>query len=417
MSNGTNEYSLAEHHSNTMQSRSLVPRVNAGPIPPSAQIAFRQRSRENSVDGKPVVRQLARALTRLPRERKDWLRKTLWPHKNKRRVRLQRVGGDRGTNGRAYVIDSATTVDGVTRRMKSVVHNECRRASEATSRFYDNDAQYKRTCEALERLDGRYDTCPNLFSRHSNSRRERGGDGNGDDYKNKAMVHGSKVHMDVYHIIRHALHESQLHKCQQGVARNFRIDPCAHACVMGMLTKGLYPFSSEWPVFSVEGTGIATAVDALAFDRRKNFAPALIEIKTGSASKAMDLRVANSRDISGFGMVAAAIQVALTRELMLSCYKDAFAAETRLNAYVVYARTWGVVKIDVPYRMLSRAQVQQLLKVMLHQGTTMRQSLPTHKNHQSHLTANNKPRRRTPKQYTVGFDSTANVVAATSSAT
>lgn len=383
------------------------------PPPPSALVPFQKAYHgsnygNRTTDGDAVVRKLAQALRTIPKERVRWLKTHLWSHANKRRVRLQRVGGERGNNGRAYVIDRHTAVDGITRRMKNVVHNECKRASEKVARFYADDQEYSSARSALAQFDERYATCTNLFSRRRQGRQNGGGS---DNAKNSAMAHGSKVHVDVYHIIRHALHVSGIHRSRRRLAEQFRVDPCAHACVMGLISKGLYPFSAEWPVFSTEGTGIATAVDALAFDRRNSFGVTLVELKTGSADKAMDMRVMTSRDISGYGMVAAALQVALSRELMLKCYVSAFVEHevaTALGAVVVYARSWGIVCVDVSYDTLSRVDTLKLLKVLLHHGgTTLRQSLPAHKNEQSHVTAKNKPRRRAPKLYRIGYENTA----------
>lgn len=372
-------------------SHSFIEKPNVRETAPRPHVDFqRRRSRECTIDGTATVSALVKALHRVPKERLAWMKDTLWTHANKRRVRLQRVGGERGTNGRAYVIDRATTVDGITRRMKTVVHDLCRQNSERIALCFASDEDAKRVRSQLATKDRNCrKPCPNLSA--------RGGK------QCNPMAHGSAVHANVYHIIRHALHRTNLHRPKRPLTRSFRIDMCAHACVLGMIQNGLYPFSSEWPAFTTDGTGLATAADVLAFDARCDFAPTVVELKTGSVERATDMRIGGSRDIAGNGLVAAAIQVALTRQMMFSCFKGAFVPHDT-GARVVYARSWGVVAFDINDDLITTKQAEELLRVLLTHGKTQRRHLSDYKNHQSFLTSNNKPRKRLPKQYTVGFD-------------
>lgn len=372
-------------------SRNFVQRPNVYQTIPRPQVEFQQRSRRrgtHTIDGAPAVTALVKALHRVPKEKLAWMQQTLWTHNNKKRVRLQRVGGERGTNGRAYVIDRSTTVDGITRRMKSVVHDVCRQNGERMATLLANDGDAKRVRSQLVAKDKNCSRpCPNLA---------RG-------KRCNPMAHGSAVHANVYHIIRHALHRTGLHRPNSPLSRSLRVDTCAHACIIGMIKNGLYPFSSEWPAFTTEGTGLATAADVLAFDAHRGFMPTVIELKTGSADRATDMRIGGSRDIAGNGLVAAIVQVALTRQIAFSCYKDVFSVENT-SARVVYARSWGIVSFEVSEDVMSVAQAEELLRVFLTHGKTLRRGLSQYKNHQSFLTSNNKPRKRVPKRYKAGFD-------------
>lgn len=387
-------------------SSSFINRPKADDMGVRVRAGFHQRN-DRYVNGDKAVNALVKALARVPERHKRWMREQLFVHNNKKRVRLQRVGGKKGNTGRAYVIDS-TAVDGITRRMQNIVDDECRRCADDVAEFFQNSIECRRTRHRIEECEDGEKPCPVLSSR-------KGCD---------PMRHGSAVHDQVYHIVRRALIKSKLYRTRQAVARNFKVDVCAQACVLGLVKNGLYPFSAEWPVFTARGTGLATAADLLAFDARAQhapagdgskqhvptFAPVFVEIKTGNAMRATDMRIAKNRDMAGFGLVAATLQVALTRQLAFECYKP--AAKSRESIFdrattrsaVVYARSWGVAIFNVHDDMLGKDRVARVLDIMLTKGETLRKNLRAEKNHQSFLTSHGTRRKRKPKIYRTGFE-------------
>lgn len=336
------------------------------------------------VCGWRAVRLMASALRRLPKERRRWIVE-LWAHPNKKRVRLQRVGGS-NSRGRGYVIDDRTIVDGITRRMNDLKCDASSQIAVDIARFYKNDRRFAESRRNAELMDKRNTGCKNL--RHTRD----------------PMKHGSKVHTQVYHAVRYAIQMSGMYKNKRPLPKKFNIDPCTNSCIIGMLRSGLYPFSSEWPVFSARGTGIATSADILAIDVKSDYEPVFVEIKTGSATKAMDACSEKSwQSVGGNGCVSAVVQVALTRSIGLECYSNVFSSE-KSSACVIFARPWGIVRIEVTDDAMCETQCAKLCSIMLARNSTLRSSLSSNANTQAHMTTARTPRKRAPKTYKVGFE-------------
>jgi hypothetical protein len=337
------------------------------------------------VCGWKAVRLMASALKRLPKERRKWIA-SLWTHPHKKRVRLQRVGGSQ-SRGRGFVIDDRTIVDGITRRMGDLKCDASAQIAVDIASFYKKDARFLKSRKNAAAMDKKHSGCKNL-SRSRNP-----------------MRHGSKVHVQIYHAVRYAVKISGLHRSKQPLPKKFNVDPCTSSCLIGMIKSGLYPFSSEWPVFTTQGTGIATSADILAIDTKCEYEPVFVEIKTGSATKAMDACIKKSwQTIGNNGCVSAVAQVALTRSIALECYSNVFSS-TRSSACVVFARPWGIVRVEVPDEDECERLVGRLSRLILFRGKSLRANLSSNSNTQAHMTAANKPRKRKPKTYKVGFDS------------
>jgi hypothetical protein len=330
---------------------------------------------------------MASALRRLPKERIKWMRE-LWAHPHKKRVRLQRVGGA-NSGGRGYVIDDHTIVDGITRRMDDLKCDESVAIATEIADFYKRDATYIQSKKNAMQMDKSKGACHCLKRGHN------------------PMKHGSKVHNQVYHAVRYAVHISGAHRTKRPLPKKFSIDPCANSCLIGMVKSGLFPFSSEWPMFTTTGTGIATSVDILALDSRNSYEPVFVEIKTGSVTKAMDTCISKSwQTIGKNGFVSAAAQVVLTKKIAVQCYSRLFS-DGNSSACVIFARPWGIVRIEIPDGAIPASRVADLLQIMLDRKNTLRSKLSTNANTQAHMTTSNTPRKRPPKVYEAGFEAKA----------
>lgn len=353
----------------------------------SAKQSHRYGNKKPSGDvcGWRAVRLMAKALGRLPKARKKWITK-LWSHPHKKRVRLQRVGGTQ-SRGRGFVIDDHTIVDGITRRMSDLRCDASARIAVDIANFYKKDARFLASRKSAEAMDKRNSGCRNL----KNTR--------------NPMKHGSKVHVQVYHAVRYAVKLSGLHKTKRPLPKKFAVDPCTNSCLIGMLKTGLYPFSSEWPVFTARGTGIATSADVMAIDTKNEYEPVFVEIKTGSATKAMDACIEKSwQTIGNNGCISAIAQVALTRHIGIECYSTVFAG-MQVSACVVFARPWGIVRVELPDEAVCDRLVQRLCSIILSRNGSLRSKLSSNSNTQAHMTTANKPRKRPPKTYKAGFNS------------
>lgn len=335
-----------------------------------------------SVSGIAAVQLLSKALAGMPSDKIDFIRE-VWNHPNHKRIHLQKVGGST-SKGRGFVIDNRVIVDGLTRRMQRLDCDESAEIISSIARYYREDEWCASVSEKSQELDKKCKKCSNLR-------------------KMDPMQHGSSVHVQLYNAVRYALHLSGLHRTKRKLPAKFDVDVCTNECLLAMVRSGLYAFTSEWQVFSTQGTGIATAVDLVALDAKNGYRPVVIEIKTGSAVKAMSGCRYNT--LGKFGLTCAAVQTALTKALMAQCYSRLFQHGTT-GACILYCRPWGVIRIEVDDDVVSKEDSAALLKVLLRREKSLRSGLSRDNNSQSHLTSKGKPRKRTPREYEVGFEKT-----------
>jgi len=351
----------------------------------------RPRSRSSApsrVNGWPAVHRLASMLKSVPKEKQDVIRK-LWRHVNKKRIRLERLGGQNRHSGRGFVIDGHTVVDGLTKRMEDLLSDYSPYTCTGKLRFMKaplalllSDESIQQSLKTCQKNDKAFPSCKEI--------------------RGNPMQHGSKVHNEVYNAVRHAIRIAKIYTDNRPLPRNFDVDVCTNACLLSMVKFGLAPFSSEWPAFYEKDTGCATAADILALDVNDHFKMTIVELKTGSVVQAM--RTPREGQAQWNGMLSAVIQNVTTAAMCRVCYGPEFFSWSDTTSCVIYARPWGCVKIEIPPALWSPAIAGRLCRILAERKRgSLRETIPEKNNQQSFNTSKGKKRIRAPKTFEVGF--------------
>lgn len=349
----------------------------------------KRKSPCTKVDGWPAVHSLASLLKQIPKPHRRKIME-LWKHSNKKRIRLERLGGEARRAGRGFVIDNTTVVDGLTKRMDDLLKNYDPCALRGDMAFMRTPMESLMHNSSVNRALGGALACDDKGPK---CRAIRG----------DPMKHGSRVHGEVYSAVRHAIRLAKLHRDKIPPPKHFDVDPCTRAVLLSMAQAGLAPFTSEWPAFFSGGSGCATAADVLAIDTRAGYKMTVVELKTGSVVKAMSMPKPGEARWSG--MLCAAIQSIATTAMCRDCYGDVLFDAARTNSCILYARPWGCVRIDIPRPLMARPVAHGLLALLAdRRGGALRKSLSSRHNEQAHRTTKGTARKRRPKQYKVGFD-------------
>ncbi len=351
------------------------------------QIIFDQKH----INGYKYVKFVAQKLKELPKEVQTKI-KLLWSHPNKKRVRLERLGGQ-SSGGRGFVVDGMTVLDGLTRRiedwMKNTTMNPVMR--EYIDAFI-NGQEYKDTIRDIQQID-KQKKCKCRYMKTM-----------------APMDHGKQVHRNMYDLIRYAIKMSGLCSDKRKMPKLFNIDICAAKCVMTLMKKNLIPFTSEWPAFNTEGTGCATAIDIIAVDAGNEYQFVNIELKSGNAAKALTPNIALPTAMIICNAAAiAGIQVMITMLMMNRCYGNThftinpesdFSSQMKL----IYVRSWGAVILKIPPCICFREPAVQIMNAIVNRGGgSLRANLATNVNTQAFKTTKGTKRKKAPKTYKIGF--------------
>ena len=346
------------------------------------------------------VRLLAKKLKSIPDETKNKI-KELWLNPQKKRIRLQNLGADK-QKSKGFVIDNNNVVDGLTRRINDWLENQVEKDKKVEPyliEFFKTFVDHNDIKELVSKLAAhdkeKRCRCYNLKVK-----------------KMDPMTHGSKVHQEVYNAVRYALKLSGLSETKRKIPQKFNIDECTKSCLLKLLNSKLIPFTAEWPVFTSDGTGCATAFDLVCIDFNKNYEFKVIELKTGNVVKALKANKYISNHHIPYNQASvAAIQLLLTIYIGKQCYGNKYfnivddsEGECSFSNFcnIMYIKSWGSILLNIPKVICQNDKIEHLFRSIIFRRESLRDNLPNHKNAQSLLTSKGTVRKRR-KQLTVGF--------------
>ncbi len=344
---------------------------------------------------------MAKHMMEFPDDVKAKIRE-LWKHTNKKRIRLQNLGGD-GSKSKGFVIDNSTVVDGLTRRIDDWLQERLEKKDEIDDfivqffKTFIDDPAYKTIIAHIQAMDKQKKCkCMNLKYKKMNP-----------------MEHGSKVHYEVYNAVRYALKLSGLSPTKRDNPKQFHIDQCTKSCLLSLIKTQLIPFTAEWPVFVTEGTGCATALDLICIDMKNGYSIKTIELKTGNVVKAMKPSGYISKHHIEYSQTSiAAIQLLLSTFMGNRCYGNKFfpivqeiepGFDFSQFCNIVYIKSWGSIILNVPKIICDYEKLEKLYNdVIFRSSGSLRESIGVKPNTQSKMTVKGTPRKNC-KVLKVGF--------------
>jgi len=353
------------------------------------------------INGLIYVNILAKKMKTFPDDAKSKIKK-LWSHSQKKRIRLQNLGGE-SSKSKGFVIDNNNVVDGLTRRIDDWIQNELEKKKhldpfiiEFFNTFIEHES-YKNIVEEIAAMDKKNKCkCANLRQK-----------------KMSPMAHGSKVHQEIYDSVRYALKLSGLSDTKRPVPKRFHIDQCTKSCLLSLIKTELIPFTAEWPVFTNEGTGCATALDLICLDAKNNFCIKTIELKTGNVVKALKgTGYISKHKISYSQASIAAIQLLLSTFIGNKCYGNKYFSIAKEHAgesdfsnicNIIYIKSWGSIVLNIPKNICIFENLQKLYEHIIFKSASLRDNLSLNHNTQSHLTTKGTKRKKC-KILKVGFN-------------
>jgi hypothetical protein len=350
------------------------------------------------INGFLYVNMIAEKIKKLPDEVKIKINE-LWTHKNKKRIRLQRLGGtDKRSKSKGYVIDNTTVVDGITRRIGDWIKNDIHTVRDIPPYVMDlfnafiEGEGYQSISKQVDEHDKQY-KC-----RCINAKRM------------EPMEHGDLVHKQLYTAIRYAVKRGELHDDKRSIPVSFIIDRCTKSAIISMLTVGLIPISSEFPVFSNVGTGSATAIDIICIDTKNDNKFRFIEVKTGNCGKKIKPMLSLADGTKYCQASIDSIQIMLTAYFGYQTYGDKFfPIETQKADFsdtigVCYTKSWGAFIMNVPSIVCNMDNVSDMTKRVLdRKDGSLRVKLGKNKNTPNSHTVKGTPKKRPVKDLKVGF--------------
>lgn len=350
------------------------------------------------INGYLYVNPLANKLKNLEDSTKALIRE-FYQHPNKRRIRLQNLGGKLSAKNKGFVIDNNTVVDGLTRRIKDWFEANIDNLDKLPQyildyfNFYILNQSYKDIINDIETQDKRQKI------RCNNTR------------VMDPMRHGSLVHQQMYNSVRYILKLSGIVQNKQKLPKKFSIDKCTKSCLVALIKSNLIPITSEWPCFVEDGTGCATAMDLICVDLNNDNKLKIIELKTGNAAKALKPSFISKGEFTYNRASMDSIQLLISAFFAYRCYGSKFFDITDENKFcgsmgLLYINSSYSVILDVPSIICNLENVTDLSKRILYreEGTSLRNDLTADHNTQSKLTITNKIRKRKPKTFKVGFN-------------
>jgi len=373
-------------------------RKNCSSIPGNSRYGKYGRSSHNKKflkqDAFPVIGLISKKINDFPLNTLIRL-KNIFSHENKRKIRLQRLNGEK-SNGRGFVIDTNYVVDGLTSRMKNTrklynpndidIENIYSRSDRA--RFFSEHDNNKNKINTLNKL---------ILKTISNKTEIRG------YLKNKkiavmektikcanhsklgAMNHGSVVHQELYKAVSYIIkisgvvvkmnalnnkktqndddvecntkRKTCLNQDKRKLPKRFEVDSCTMMALKFFLIKGLVPISSEWPAFTRQSPGCATAIDIIAIDTKNNYKLTVIEIKTGSIYWA--IQKPRAGEDQWLGVFISMWQLIISALLCRVCYGKLFDWND-IGFRLVHVRPWGCVPFEIPKEFLTPRFCQML---------------------------------------------------------
>lgn len=362
---------------------------------------FKQTDFSPSINGFLYVNLIAAEIKKLPDEVKMNIME-LWNHKNKKRIRLQRLGGtDKRSKSKGYVIDNTTVVDGITRRIGDWFSNDIHSVRDIPqyvmdlfNAFIDGEG-YRSISEKVDEHDKTY-RCRCVNAKRMNP-----------------MEHGDLVHKQIYTAVRYAVKRSELHDDKRSIPSSFTIDRCTKSALSALLRVGLIPISSEFPVFSDIGTGSATAIDIICIDTKNNNKFRFIEVKTGNCGKKIKpmLRLADGTQYCQASIDS--IQIMLTAFFGYLTYGDKFfPIESQKHDFsdtigVCYTKSWGALIMNVPNKICTLDNISDMAKRVLdRKDGSLRVHLGKNKNTPNTHTTKGTPKKKPVKDLKIGFNNT-----------
>lgn len=411
----------------------------------------KRKNRGNAKRGKinayPLVDALADKLNKLPNEKKEMLR-NLWSHDNKKKIRLAHLGGEK-SRGRGFVIDRNHLVDGLTTRMDQT--REIYDPRDIKLKYMDNGPNNLYDMIKREIYDN------SLVSNFKKNARMRLTNKNvkcAAQMNGNAMKHGSLIHQELYKAIFYIVKKSKIttlinnvggktenyiNEDKRKLPKSFLVDHCTISALKFFLTKSIIPISSEWPAFTREPPGCATAIDIIAIDYNNNHKLSVIEIKTGNFDWAIQLPRAG--ESQWMGVFISMWQLIMSALFCRMCYGKIFEW-TKTDMKLIYVRPWGCVMLNIPknfrspefcqliwditmnpvesfssvlsdkdkksprYMSIYNERIKNNKRIKSNRGVidkSLRSHLNSQINTESHMTTNGTTRKRKPKEYEVGF--------------
>ena len=367
----------------------------------ASDLRLGQTSSFTYINGLFYVDLMAKRMTKFPDDVKLKI-KELWAHPHKKRIRLQNLGGS-GPKTKGFVIDNSHAVDGLTRRIDDWLKNGMENKDKLDDylidffrTFIDHDS-YKTIITEIESMDKTHRCkCPNLKFKKMNP-----------------MEHGSKVHAEVYNAVRYALKTAGLCDTKRPIPQKFNIDQCTKSCLLSLIKTQLIPFTAEWPVFTTEGTGCATALDLICIDMKNGNTIKTVELKTGNVVKALKSSgYVPKHHIEYSQASVAAIQLLMSTFLGNKCFGNKFFPISRDSEIVsefsnfsnlIYIKSWGSIVLNIPQVICDHGKLEKLYNDILFRSEgSLRESLKINCNTQSSLTTKGTKRKKC-KVLQVGF--------------
>ena len=362
---------------------------------------FKTTDTYTPIDGFIYVNMIADKIKALSDDVKEEIM-ALWKHKNKKRIRLQRLGGtDKRSQSKGYVIDNTTVVDGITRRIDDWFKSDLNPVRDVPPYVTDlfnafNEGEgYQSIVRQIDEHDKEY-RC-----RCVNAKRM------------KPMEHGDLVHKQLYTAVRYAVKRGGMNDEKRSIPSSFIIDRCTKSAIVSMLTVGLIPISSEFPVFSSVGTGSATSIDIICIDTRNGNNMRFIEVKTGNCGKKIKPLL---KLIDGTKYCQASvdsIQIMLTAYFGFQTYGDRFfpmeSQKCDFSSMIglCYTKSWGALIMNVPNVVCNLDIVSDMtLRVLDRKEGSLRERLGKNKNTPNSHTLKGTPKKKPVKSLEIGFNNT-----------
>lgn len=348
------------------------------------------------INGYIHVNILANKLKNVPDETKILIRE-LWTHPNKKRVRLERLGG-KSSAGKGFVIDGNTVVDGLTRRIKDWFETHTNNKTDLPQYMLDYFNYFTSHDE--------YKTIISRIESHDKTQKVR--------CKNMRIMdpmrHGSVVHQEMYNAVRYILKISEITTNKQKLPQKFSIDQCTKSCLIALINSDLIPVTSEWPCYVEDGSGCATAIDLICVDLRNDCKLRIIELKTGNAAKALKPSINFMCDYQYNRASMDSLQLLISTFFASKCYGSKFFdVESQANFSklmgLLYINSSYSVVLNVPEIICKSDHVRDLCQKILNRedGGSLRSDLNVECNTQALKTTKKTIRKKQPKVFKVGF--------------
>lgn len=352
-------------------------------------------------DAFPIIGLLSKKINSFPIETLRHLKK-IFSHENKRKIRLQRLNGEK-SNGRGFVIDSNYVVDGLTKRMANTrkLYNpsdiDITNIYSVSDRNFFGLTKHSKIYNLNSLIQHSITSRPEILGYSKNKKIAVMENTIKCPNYNKLgpMNHGSLVHQELYKAVSYIIKisgivvkmnslnnqdgdddddssikkaRSSLNQDKRKLPKRFEVDSCTMMALKYFLIKGIIPISSEWPAFTRQPPGCATAIDIIAIDTKNDYKITMIEIKTGSIY--WTVQKPRAGEDQWLGIFTSMWQLIVSSIMCRVCYGNLFDW-SKLDFKLVHVRPWGCVPFNIPMVFLTPRFCQMLWNLTINPVKSM----------------------------------------------